>query len=443
MLSASRSDAPVRERRSRSCAAERRKESINFIAVPPNFHKFAVQSGKAHAAAEPAPIFEIVTTATKNLSGYKWYGTVCDADGDAGQFAELNCQAAGALYQDVITYSGEKLSFSLNHRARGNYANSTPEYDTMYVVIMPTNKAEGLTTQTSLENFIKDQTGKSCADQYTTEETKDIEFLTTKDEDVLIGRVTSDDQDWHYISAIEQYVAKSNMTRFFFVAGATASGKNTVGNFLDNVQFTQNLPPANPGTFTLKVEKKVVGLEPSAVLKHNMQFTIKAYNQDGSEAKNAPLNRKSFRLDEMTYDEDGHVYSKLFTNQNIGANENYIYKVEETGSQVSTHTVATTQTVSGGKVQTDPDKVSTLIGERDSVTFKITNTYTPIDINSVIEYNKTATLLDWNQRTYKIDLTASSKTTQSMKIPYDIVLVLDQSGSMSQNFVEYKKLMVQ
>ena len=61
MLSASRSDAPVRERRSRSCAAERRKESINFIAVPPNFHKFAVQSGKAHAAAEPAPIFEIVT----------------------------------------------------------------------------------------------------------------------------------------------------------------------------------------------------------------------------------------------------------------------------------------------------------------------------------------------------------------------------------------------
>ena len=383
---------------------------------------------------------EIVTTATKNLSGYKWYGTVCDADGDAGQFAELNCQAAGALYQDVITYSGEKLSFSLNHRARGNYANSTPEYDTMYVVIMPTNKAEGLTTQTSLENFIKDQTGKSCADQYTTEETKDIEFLTTKDEDVLIGRVTSDDQDWHYISAIEQYVAKSNMTRFFFVAGATASGKNTVGNFLDNVQFTQNLPPANPGTFTLKVEKKVVGLEPSAVLKHNMQFTIKAYNQDGSEAKNAPLNRKSFRLDEMTYDEDGHVYSKLFTNQNIGANENYIYKVEETGSQVSTHTVATTQTVSGGKVQTDPDKVSTLIGERDSVTFKITNTYTPIDINSVIEYNKTATLLDWNQRTYKIDLTASSKTTQSMKIPYDIVLVLDQSGSMSQNFVEYKKI---
>ncbi len=382
---------------------------------------------------------EIVTTAKNDLSDYKWYGTVCDADGNDGQFAELNCQAAGALYQDVITYSGEKLSFSLNHRARGKNANSTPEYDTMYVVIMPTNKAEGLTTQTSLENFINDQTDKSCADQYTTEETKDIEFLTTKDKDVLIGRVTSDDQDWHYISAIEQYVAKSNMTRFFFVAGATASGINTVGNFLDNVQFTQELPPASPGAFTLKVEKKVVGLDNlSEDLKSKMTFTIKAYNQDGSEAKNAPLNGEQFSLNNMTYDEDGHVYSKLFANEKIDANKKYIYKVEETGSQVSTHTVATTQTVSGGEVQSDEE--STKIGERDSVTFRITNTYTPIDINSVIEYNKTATLLDWNQRTYKIDLTASSKTTQSMKTPYDIVLVLDQSGSMSHNFVEYKKI---
>ncbi len=382
---------------------------------------------------------EIVTTATNDLSGYKWYGTVCDADGNAGQFAELNCQAAGALYQDVITYSGEKLSFSLNHRARGKNANSTPEYDTMYVVIMPTNKAEGLTTQTSLENFINDQTGKSCADQYTTEETKDIEFLTTRDKDVLIGRVTSDDQDWHYISAIEQYVAKSNMTRFFFVAGATASGENTVGNFLDNVQFTQNLPPASPGKFTLKVEKKVVGLEPSAVLKHNMQFTIKAYNQDGSEATNAPLNGEHFSLNDMTYDEDGHVYSKLFANQNIGANKKYIYKVEETGSQVSTHTVATTQTVSGGEVQSDEE--STKIGERDSVTFRITNTYTPIDINSVMEYNKTAKVDDWDKRTYDINITAKSKLTSSQTTVKDsvadVMMVLDTSGSMLYNHKDY------
>lgn len=61
-------------------------------------------------------------------------------------------------------------------------------------------------------------------------------------------------------------------------------------------------------------------------------------------------------------------------------------------------------------------------------------------VNQSVESNKTVSLLDWDQRTYKIDLTASSTTTQSMKTPYDIVMVLDQSGSMGSEFVEYKKI---
>ncbi len=61
-------------------------------------------------------------------------------------------------------------------------------------------------------------------------------------------------------------------------------------------------------------------------------------------------------------------------------------------------------------------------------------------VDQSVESDKKVSLLDWDERTYKIDLTASSTTTQSMKTPYDIVMVLDQSGSMNQNFVEYKKL---
>ena len=73
-------------------------------------------------------------------------------------------------------------------------------------------------------------------------------------------------------------------------------------------------------------------------------------------------------------------------------------------------------------------------------TYHIVN-YKPEElVNQSVESNKTVSLLDWNQRTYRIDLTASSTTTQSMKTPYDIVMVLDQSSSMRQNFVEYKKL---
>lgn len=73
-------------------------------------------------------------------------------------------------------------------------------------------------------------------------------------------------------------------------------------------------------------------------------------------------------------------------------------------------------------------------------TYHIVN-YKPEEIvNQSVESNKTVSLLDWNQRTYRIDLTASSTTTQSMKTPYDIIMVLDQSSSMRYNFVEYKKI---
>ena len=73
-------------------------------------------------------------------------------------------------------------------------------------------------------------------------------------------------------------------------------------------------------------------------------------------------------------------------------------------------------------------------------TYHIVN-YKPEElVNQSVESNKTVSLLDWDQRTYKIDLTASSTTTQSMKTPYDIVMVLDQSSSMGSKFVEYKKI---
>ena len=73
-------------------------------------------------------------------------------------------------------------------------------------------------------------------------------------------------------------------------------------------------------------------------------------------------------------------------------------------------------------------------------TYHIVN-YKPEElVNQSVESNKTVSLLDWNQRTYRIDLTASSTTTQSMKTPYDIVMVLDQSSSMGSKFVEYKKI---
>ena len=73
------------------------------------------------------------------------------------QFAELNCQEAGALYQDVLTIEGTPLNYWLSHRARGDNRNTT-QFDTMYLVIMPTAEAleNNLTTQAALEEYLSD-----------------------------------------------------------------------------------------------------------------------------------------------------------------------------------------------------------------------------------------------------------------------------------------------
>lgn len=51
--------------------------------------------------------------------------------------------------------------------------------------------------------------------------------------------------------------------------------------------------------------------------------------------------------------------------------------------------------------------------------------------NSVIEYDKTAKVTNWDERTYDIEITASSKATTEEGGKADIMMVLDVSGSMN------------
>lgn len=87
---------------------------------------------------------------------YKWQGDWSKSAPDGSQFAELNADTAGALYQDVLTMEGTPLNYSLQHRARGNERSSRAEYDTMYLIVMPTKIAEDndLTTQDSLGRYL-------------------------------------------------------------------------------------------------------------------------------------------------------------------------------------------------------------------------------------------------------------------------------------------------
>lgn len=72
-------------------------------------------------------------------------------------------------------------------------------------------------------------------------------------------------------------------------------------------------------------------------------------------------------------------------------------------------------------------------------TYHIVNSTQEEVVLGSAESNKTVSVKDYNARTYQIDLTASSKATQAVTTttPYDIVMVLDTSGSMSDTFYKY------
>lgn len=62
-------------------------------------------------------------------------------------------------------------------------------------------------------------------------------------------------------------------------------------------------------------------------------------------------------------------------------------------------------------------------------------------INSSLDYNKTAKVIDWDKRTYQIDITAASKLTSTTSTEQaavaDVMMVFDTSGSMLYDDEDY------
>lgn len=187
---------------------------------------------------------EIVNTRQDSFRGsYAWNGT--DGAAEREQFAELNCDADGALYQDVLTTPGETLNYKFAHRARGLYQNSTSESDSMYVLIMSTKLAQNITTHTQVRNVINNLAAYPGA---------------------TVTKYTSDDQKWSRYAGTYNVPEGSDQysTRFFFVSGDSsevASKNNKVGNFLDDIALTREKLTSVEGTATVTLEKTIIGLK--------------------------------------------------------------------------------------------------------------------------------------------------------------------------------------
>lgn len=153
---------------------------------------------------------------------------------DGRQFAELNADAAGALYQDLPTTPGQTLVWSLHHRARQGT-------DTMYVDI-------GVPGQT-------------------------LARQATLTDNISAG--------WDAHTGTYVVPAGQTITRFAFVSGPTGSGSATVGNFLDDISF---------GTPSCVTAAKSVSPTGPVSVGTTLTYTIRLTNEGGSPTKNLVVN---------------------------------------------------------------------------------------------------------------------------------------------------------
>ena len=346
------------------------------------------------------------TNSNKDLSGYSWYGTEAAADGN--QFAELNCEADGALYQDVLTTPGETLNYQVAHRDRGSRIDATAENDTMYVVIMPTQMAieKGITTQDKVQDVINNRANDTYAG-------------------ATVVEYTDDDQSWTTHTGVYNVMNSGQYsTRFFFVSGATASGKKTVGNFIDNVKFTRDKLTPAAGTASITVTKTITGLDAEAADALARRLTFKVGDV------------KTLSYDEMTWSYANGVYRGSAV-VNIPENKCGDLQVEESGAlDVTGYTRNTSvfvdSTVAGSGITSTT--VNVAVGNSKNVEFK--NNYTQNGgsgetVESKMLHEK---YIKRNaDGTYDITLNASGTIgTETNKALVDVVLVVDTSGSMKE-----------
>lgn len=136
---------------------------------------------------------------------------------DGNQFAELNAENVGSLYQDVLTAPGATLSWAFAHRSRVGYGTNT-----MYLVIASTKAAQSITTQAQIAPLVQKYTSDGAS-------------VTYNGGTFTLWKFEGNPNYWQDHMGTYTVPADQYATRFFFVS---ASG-NTTGNLIDGIHFNE------------------------------------------------------------------------------------------------------------------------------------------------------------------------------------------------------------
>ena len=202
---------------------------------------------------------------------------------------------------------------------------------------------------------------------------------------------------WHYYTGNFSVPEGQYLTRFFFVAGDTASGNPTIGNFIDDVHVSETIPAPNDGQANVVVAKVVTGIVEDLPLNYAVPISVElqASNDDTSETYTSEEQKSDF--DRF----NANLRAQWFFPLTISANQHYsVLKFEELENaytagktyQVEGYDLTSTQweikitprdgtpsTVTGAGKNASTTLLNNIkIKEGDKVEFTFTNNYEPI-----------------------------------------------------------------
>ena len=253
------------------------------------------------------------------------------------QYAEINAGAAGALYQTIATIPGTTMYWSVDHSGRDGT-------DTMAVVMMPESKAKSIATQEQLQQVLNNPSNYGAT---------------------VASNLSAEKGVWTTHSGQYTIPAEQYETRFFFMAVSTYNDKNYIGNHIDNVWFSQQIPPASAEKPYFTLTKHVVGLteDDLQLLSGKLTFTVQKSTNSSFTNPETVKTYTATNLGSWTPNEDGSwtLSARIsMKDQELGD----YYRIVESGADLDGFNLTATDT-----------NAAVLLRSTTVADFTFTNTY--------------------------------------------------------------------
>ncbi|QLE48234.1 hypothetical protein FD724_08915 [Nostoc sp. C057] len=347
----------------------------------------------------------------------KGFSSVNTATGAGNQFAELNAEEASELYQNLCLYQNETITFSLLHRGRSSAT-----------VADVANFLIGLYTDPTATVFGK----------FSTTNNGTVTAQPVAQNGATIPTVTNNNagNGWVRYTGTVPYTGASANKPVGFAAVSTGGGNNTIGNFLDDVQFagkpvleftassggaaeSETTPTTNPPKL------RIVGLVPTGGI--SVSISVSGTAVLGTDY-NTISNASTFNISIPAGNYDGSDATSVFTipftviNNNVPQGvRTIVFTIQPSSSffASSTTTCGGSPTIASSYTIYDDDFVSGKVW--DDADNSANNTFININTGSETGTNTggllNAILVDSNNKVLKTTPVAADGTYTFLDVP--------------------------